>query len=323
MKKELISVIVPIYNVEKYICECVDSILNQTYSNIEILLIDDGSTDLSNKICDKYLNVDDRIKVFHKKNGGLSDARNYGIKKSLGKYICFIDGDDVISDDYVEKLYIGILKYNADISICGYQRFKCISDIKYIEEMQYKEVSLNEYLNNTFYYNKKEYYTVSACGKLYNKKIFKDIKYPKGRLYEDICTIAPILNRADKIVLYNQKNYYYRITENSITTSSFNEKKMDLLKSCQENLEYIKNNNLDVVNASLCILFARSVELLSMIPKNKKYKKYIYETYDVIKKYRILIIKDKNCNIKYKIAAFLSFFGKNGLIYIYKMKKKF
>ena len=117
-KQDLISIVVPIYNVEKYLEKCINSIIIQTYKNIEIILVNDGSTDSSGKICDIYLKKDKRIKVIHKKNGGLSDARNVGIENAKGKYIAFIDSDDFIDSDFIEILYNLIIEYNADVSCC-------------------------------------------------------------------------------------------------------------------------------------------------------------------------------------------------------------
>ena len=117
-KQDLISVIVPVYNVENYLKRCLDSIINQTYQNIEIILIDDGSTDNSGNLCEDYKKIDNRIKVVHKTNGGLSDARNTGIKKAKGKYITFVDSDDYVEYDYVEYLYNLIKKYDTNISFC-------------------------------------------------------------------------------------------------------------------------------------------------------------------------------------------------------------
>ena len=116
--KELISIIVPVYNVEKYLNRCIDSLISQTYQNIEIILVDDGSTDSSSEIVDGYLKKDNRIKVFHKDNGGLSDARNKGIEISKGKYLSFVDSDDYVTNTYIETLYNTIIEYEADISIC-------------------------------------------------------------------------------------------------------------------------------------------------------------------------------------------------------------
>lgn len=121
---ELVSIIVPVYNVEKYLKECIESIINQSFSNLEIILVDDGSTDESGNICDDFLNKDKRIKVFHKTNGGLSDARNYGINNSSGKYITFVDSDDLISPIFIDVLYNAIKQYDTHLSICGFQRFK-------------------------------------------------------------------------------------------------------------------------------------------------------------------------------------------------------
>lgn len=143
---ERISVIVPVYNVEKYLDKCVQSILNQTYENIELVLIDDGSTDGSSKICDKYGKIDSRVKVIHKENGGLSSARNRGIDEAVGKFITFIDSDDYIHHQMLEILYEGIIKNKSDISICEYRRF---DENETIEEEDYdKEVISFEKFTN-------------------------------------------------------------------------------------------------------------------------------------------------------------------------------
>ena len=121
INKSLISVIVPIFKVESYLGKCIDSILSQTYKNIEIILVDDGSPDSCPQICDLYSEKDNRIKVIHKNNGGLSDARNAGLIVSKGEYVCFVDGDDFVETEYVERLYTAIKKCNADLAICGFK----------------------------------------------------------------------------------------------------------------------------------------------------------------------------------------------------------
>ena len=211
-----ISIIVPVYNVEKYLKECIESILSQTYKNIEIILIDDGSTDNSGKICDEYLKKDSRVKVIHKENGGLSDARNTGIEIASGKYIGFVDSDDYIAKDMYDFLYQNIKRENAEISGCN--RFLV-------------------YENKIEIYGKKECYEVmdsqraiemlctigyigvSAYTKLYEAKLFKDIRYPKGKINEDMYTTYKLFDKANRIVYDATPKYYYRQRSGSITNS--------------------------------------------------------------------------------------------------------
>lgn len=183
MEKDLISVIVPVYNVEKYLEKCVQSIINQTYENLEIILVDDGATDNSGKICDEFAKKDSRIKVIHKENGGLSDARNFGLDIATGKYISFIDSDDFVNKRLFEILHKEIIKNDYDIAFCDY--FKFFENDNVDEEISnsYKILEHTKYSILNLYYDigHKHEKAVVAWGKLYKSKFFKDIRYPKGK----------------------------------------------------------------------------------------------------------------------------------------------
>ena len=235
--KDLISIIVPVYNVENYLKECLDSILNQTYQNIEVIIIDDGSTDNSSKICDEYAKKDKRIQVIHQQNSGLSVARNNGIKLSKGKYLSFIDSDDIIHSQMIELLNQEIKKNKCDISICKYQSF---TD-KYIEkQVEYKVKIMNqfEFLKNLMI--DKEI-SSHACNKLYKKELFKKVTYPVGKKYEDIGTTYKLGLNADSICYLNIELYGYRVRQNSIVN---NLKKETLLDS----IDMINKRYNDLIN---------------------------------------------------------------------------
>ena len=237
--EELISVIVPIYNVEKYLNKCIESIINQSYSNLEIILVDDGSKDSSGIMCDSYILKDKRIKVIHKENGGLSDARNVGLDKAKGEYIVFIDSDDWIDEKMIEILYNIVKKNNSDISICDYF-------LAYNEEIQTQKEDI-EVINLSNIEALKKIYDkdlgvcmIVAWNKLYKRNLFKDdIRYPYGKIHEDEFTTYKLLYKAEKISYTNQKMYYYRQRENSIT-SSFNKKRLDCLEAFDERVKYMK-----------------------------------------------------------------------------------
>lgn len=220
--KKLISIVLPIYNVENYIEKCMESVLNQTYKNIEIILVDDGSPDNCPIICDQYVKEDNRVKVVHKENGGLSDARNAGIKVANGDYITFIDSDDYVDKDYVEFLYNTIEETDADIAIGGH---RVIYDSGKIIEKETHENSVLEpkkVLERILY---DDGIDLSAWGKLYKRYLFNDIKFPKGRLFEDSATTYMLVDKANKIAINSISKYNYIIRKNSISMLNFHLKK--------------------------------------------------------------------------------------------------
>jgi len=234
--QELISVIIPVYNVEKYLKRCVDSVINQTYTNLEIILVDDGSPDECGKICDEYAAIDNRIKVIHKENGGLSSARNAGIDIATGIYFSFIDSDDFVSENFIEKLYFLIKQYNADISQCDFAR-----TLGEIPEIDTEDIVINEYDNISMIknlYNEHYVPTVVVVTKLYHSSLFEAIRYPEGRLHEDEATTPLLLYRSSKCVLSTEKLYYYYFNENSIMNSEFSMKKLDILYALKSRIDF-------------------------------------------------------------------------------------
>lgn len=212
-----VSIIVPVYKVEKYIRKCVDSILAQTLHDIEIILVDDGSPDNCPQICDEYAKLDDRIKVIHKKNGGLSDARNKGVEAAKGKYIGFVDSDDYIAQDMYETLYNLAQSYHADVSVCKAvivaENENAVFSSSEIVNVMEKETALAEMVC-------KRKFTVNAWNKLYKKELFDEIKYPKGILYEDLATTYRIINKSKYIVYTPAEKYAYVQRQGSIMNST-------------------------------------------------------------------------------------------------------
>ena len=236
---KLITIVVPVYNVEKYIDRCVESIQNQTYKNLEIILVDDGSKDNSAKICDQYAKKDKRIKVVHKKNGGLSDARNAGIEIAKGKYIAFIDSDDYIDEHFVEVLYKSMIQYKTKIAIADIcvqydtgEKFENSDKTVYVETE--KEILRKMLIGIRDLDN-------SACNKLYDMSLFKDIRYPVGRLYEDTATTYKLFSKCENMVINSFPLYYYMKRRDSITQGRFNPKKLQLIDSVSEMTTYVRS----------------------------------------------------------------------------------
>lgn len=217
--QEKISVIVPIYNVAEYLPRCIESILNQTYENIECILVDDGSIDESGKICDEYKAKDKRVVVIHKNNGGLSSARNAGLQKCVGEYIAFIDSDDLIADNMFEILLKNMRKYNTLISQGGIRRFK---DEKKVDFRQQKEIT--KCLDYSYCLKQIDGMAAadfrSVCNKLFRRELFEKINFPEGRIFEDMFVNYKLFFLSKRISVSSYKLYYYRIRNNSICGST-------------------------------------------------------------------------------------------------------
>ena len=236
----LISVIVPIYNVEDYLNRCVDSIINQTYKNLEIILVDDGSPDNCPKMCDDYAKKDSRIKVVHKENGGLSDARNAGMKVATGGYVSFIDSDDYVSLDFYEILLQTMIDNDSDIVEC--------SVVKFYENEKFDEYSDDLKVTN--------YETVDALdglisenpfkqhvwNKLYKSSVALDIPYAVGKLNEDEFWTYQVFGKAKKVTRINKTMYYYFQRNGSIMGNSYNIRRLDALEGKVNRQAYIEKN---------------------------------------------------------------------------------
>ena len=241
VSEPLISVIVPLYNVESYLDKCIDSIVNQTYKNLEIILVDDGSTDESPKICEKWAEKDKRIRVIHKNNGGVSSARNTGLDAATGEYISFVDSDDYVVRNYIDFLYYNLIAYGADMSmgkqIVNYPN----KDIITASGNLYKYTPhdcFDKLLHDDF--------DVSAWGKLYKKELFDGVRYPEGRLFEDTATTYKLIDKCKLVVLNSLVIYHYVIRDKSITTSDFTRQDMDMITATNEMCDYIESKYPDL-----------------------------------------------------------------------------
>lgn len=235
-KNDLISVVVPIYNVEQYLPACIESILRQTYKCIEIILVDDGATDTCSQICDLYSMKDSRIKVIHKKNGGLSDARNVGMNLAKGKYITFVDSDDLLDCKFIEDLLNAMIVNRADITFCDYCKIdeNCMSktDTGRGNILNFSNIECLEKL----YIPKRHGFEFVAWGKLYKLDLFKNNKiiYPKGKIHEDTFTTYKLCYYANRVAFVDAPRYFYRIRSGSIMSSKFNKTRLHKLEAAKE-----------------------------------------------------------------------------------------
>ena len=285
MSKPLLSIIVPIYNVEKQLNKCIESILNQTFTNYELILVDDGSPDKCGEICDEYEKKDKRVKVIHKKNGGLSDARNAGLNIATGKYIGFVDSDDIIHPQMYEKLYNCINKYNSDIVQCKFKKFKKIEDIEKslnrhnesVEEYTNKEAIMDMIDNNKI--------NVNTWNKLYKRELFENERFPKGKIHEDEFLTYKLIYKSNKVAYINEELYYYYQNDNGIMNGSNLLKRLDRIEALEERSNFfLKYGDKDLYDKSNTALFFALNKLYFIFKRNKQLKKEI--TY-------INLLKDK------------------------------
>ena len=317
----LISVVVPVYKVKKYLERCLDSILSQSFTSFDLIIVDDGSPDECGEICDAYSAKDNRIIVIHQKNQGLAEARNVGIdwalKNSDSEWITFIDSDDWIHVDYLKLLYDAVKKYNVELSICN-----CIK-------------TMNYYVDGFIPSNKAETFEPEdfwcfrqyggAWAKLYKKDHFKEIRYPKGLLYEDIYVTYKLVFMQTKLVYLEDPLYFYYIRDDSITQSKWSPAVLAQIDGRKQQLKYFKKNNYN--NALSVTAKSMLYEVMNQIVSVEESTQYFKEQiklkilfkYYLLKYHRIVPIQ-KNTNLFRKGLPLFTFFYKK-YTYIFERKR--
>lgn len=255
--EQLISVIVPVYNVQDYLKRCVDTIINQEYSNLEIILVDDGSTDESGIICDSLETIDHRIKVLHQDNCGISEARNAGLRISKGDYVAFVDSDDYLHPQYISIMKSALDKTNADLAMCRHQETTLSTREKFnrLEEESFntkifdchKVLNENKILNFVYPWNK-----------LYRKSVFENLEFPKGKLHEDVGIIYRLFFYAKSLVLVDVPLYYYYLRQNSITISAYSLRHLDIVDQAMNDYTFFMDKGEPAI-AELVIYNAASL----------------------------------------------------------------
>lgn len=311
MKKELISIIVPIYNSSSYLKNCLQCLINQTYKNIEIILIDDGSTDDSYKICSKIKKKDNRIKLFSKKNGGAAAAKNLGIKKSKGTYICFVDSDDLVSYDYVDYLYNLIIKSKCDMSVACYTVKSGKKEYNIGKNQSSKQLTNRECLKKILL---TDGITVSLCAKMYKRELLVKNLLNEGFPYEDDGAMYKLILQCNNISYGNKSIYTYFVRNQSVMTKCFSTDRLILLKYAKNMKEIILESYPDLnefvekkyIEYNFSIL--RQITQLSCnISDDLKVVKT--EIIKYLKSNSGIILKSKIYSFREKIAIFTLIFG--------------
>lgn len=312
----LITVIVPAYKVESYLPICVESIINQTYKNIEIILVDDGSPDRCGAICDEYALKDNRIRVLHKDNGGLSSARNAGMKVMEGEFVTFIDSDDYVSPFYVEHLFNALRIDDADLAVSWFAE---VNEGEKIDTNGRENLSCYEQLNqkqslqHLLYQDGIE---TSAWGKLYKSDLIEGLRYPEGKLYEDIPVTSQYILKSKSVALIRNVDYYYLQRKASIQYQSFNTKKMDGIYHLEAMTASVMEKYPDLKNAAYCRELSFACNLLFQVPTDDKSgcREYLW---NIVLRTRKAVLKDRSARKKAKLAAGLSFLGYKTMAAVY------
>lgn len=300
----LISVIVPCYKVERYLPKCIDSILRQTYKNLEVILVDDGSPDRSGEICDTYATKDSRIVVIHKANGGLSDARNVGIDQAKGEWITFIDSDDFVSDSYVEVLFHLATDFSCECSVCLFSSFKEWEKPVVDNVTMHQECMLPQKAVEQMFYQEK--FDNNAHSKLFHRSLFESgIRFPKGMIFEDLAITYKLLLLSTGVAYTDARLYNYLLRNDSIE-GHYNPKKIEdglaVLKSMDDNIAMFQG----IEKAYLSRKFSFLLHLLLTMPKGATHYE---EMVSDVKRLRKTVLFDIHGRKKARMAAIVSFLG--------------
>lgn len=311
---EKITVIVPIYNVEQYLSQCLDSILRQTYKNLEIILVDDGSLDHCSEMCDIYQKKDNRIKVIHKKNGGLSDARNTALDIATGDYVTFVDSDDFILPNYVETLYTALKSNEADIAQVKFTYYFDDNDPeKYGSEKGYcrvyscKEAIYSQLINGEI--------TASACAKLYKIALFESVRFPVGEIYEDLAVFCDLFLQASRVAYVNLVLYRYRVRKGSIMQQSFNRKQYVEVRWIERNMDMVLERYPDLepeARARRVSSYFKTLYRILCSKDRTQYRVYQDEMVEKIRRDSKGLLGNRNIDNKLKIKIISLYLGRYG-----------
>lgn len=301
-----ISIIIPVYNSEKYLRACLDSVLDQTFTDFELILVDDGSPDRCGGICDEYADKDERVRVCHIENSGSSAARNYGIDRARGKYLGFIDSDDYIDKDMYRVLYDNLKKEDADLSMCGLYDVYGGEIINKVDKPIYRTMDAEETILTVM---EAKLTSVTPVNKLYKKELFEGIRYPVGEdSGEDASIIVELLLRCKKTVMTTEQKYYYIHREGSITTRDFKPSDKSVIHAYKKNYNLIKEHVpslIPVARMRICWAYFFVLDKLLTSGNRREYREEEKELVDYLRDHMRFILQDKRFNRSRKIAMLM------------------
>lgn len=279
MFRPFVSVIIPVYNVKNYFPRCIQSVVAQTYSNYEVVLIDDGSTDGSGDLCDQYAEEYAFVHTIHQSNQGQSSARNHGIEVAQGEYVCFIDSDDYVSIDYIAKMVAVLDLYQANMSVIKMSRISGkrevpvdYKDTEGVCQLMDTKIALEEMMYGKLF-------GASPCAKLYKKELAEKYLYPVGVYFEDLGTTYKIIGECERIVFIDSTGYFYVRRDGSTLHSRWNDKYMYGIKAAEEQFSYIENYFPTAVNAAKCKYVLLLMDYMNLLRGHSKEEKKLFEQF--------------------------------------------
>lgn len=311
-----ISVIVPVYKVEPYLHQCVDSILGQTFRNFELILVDDGSPDGCPVICDGYARADSRVRVIHKPNGGLSSARNAGLDCAKGEFIAFVDSDDWVHPEYLERMLIALQAENADMAVCNLQLAYAP---EYVGEKVDKDFPVkDEILNRQQMLNKlmlkMAWFYAIACNKLYRRSIFQNLRFPAGYIHEDAAVIHRVIGQCERIVSISKRLYYYRQVPGSIMGQGVRVQSSDSFYAYVDRICYCAEQGwTELMEKTLQRYIYAFFDLYFRFPRTEENEEYFQRMDNSLKTALPYILKSKSVSLRHKV--YLSSIRVNPKIY--------
>ncbi len=309
----LISVIVPVYNVEDYLDQCMESIVGQTYPHLEILMVDDGSTDNSGTLCDQWAERDQRIRVIHQENGGLSAARNTALDAMSGELVIMVDSDDVLHPDAVSILLQAIQAHHADVAIGSFVVFdgKDVNWPTITSENTVRHYDSQAALKAIYYQDK---LTNSSCWRLFKASLFNDVRYPVGKYYEDLAIVYPLYKKCSLVVGIDDAVYGYRQRNDSIL-GRFSLKRADVLDICEQLERQVQTEDVELLHAVRSRLLSAyfNILLLSYQDKEQDFKELQDRCWKGIKRLRHNCLIDSNVRPKNKAGIIASYLGRTFL----------
>ena len=311
-----VTVIVPVYNVVDYLPQCVESIARQTYAHLEIILVDDGSTDGSGPLCDEYAAHDPRIRVIHKVNGGLSDARNAALDVMTGEFVTMVDGDDYIADDCVETLLRLLQDTASDFAVGRWRMFDDVNGLPddNTDTDQVTIYSQDQAIKKIFY---QDTLTNSACSRLFRASLFDQVRFPEGLLYEDLAVVYPLLQQVKKVAYTDHLVYFYRQHQSSITGHFTIQRThvLDILETLEQSLAQERSQYLPAVKSRLLSAY---FNILLLCPSTDEFQTVVDRCWKGIKRLRWGCLADIHVRLKNKLGILASLAGKQPFLWVFR-----
>lgn len=319
-----ISIIIPVFNTAKYLSACLQSVAVQSFGNFEIIIVNDGSTDESPTIIQKFMNADNRIKVVDQENKGLSEARNTGLRNATGRYVTFLDSDDAIAPNFLERMLIVAKATKCPVVCCNKYCFKDGTDIsKYSlrpslfgKNANISVMTSDKAIRNALYQKDKPDY--SAWNKLYATQLWQGRAFPEGKFFEDMATIPGVFKDAGKVAFVNEPLYLYRLRESGILKTNYTRKKAELLDIAEQIYLNFQKDNPNLSTAAASNLFSASCSILKRTPDTEEFSDYRLRAWNWIQQLRKKNIVNPKTRLRNKIAAFCSIGGQKTMDKILK-----